>query len=76
MENTNRLDYQKNDYIGVVHAIIEALYTVFNDKSWDKIISITVDPDTFEGIVEYEDCVLDGNVAEKTNEYAKIHEDC
>ena len=76
LKNTSSPVYQKDDYIGAVHAIIEALHTVFKDKSWDKIISITVDPGTFESVVEYDDCILDGDATEKAKEYAKIHEDC
>lgn len=76
LKDTSGYFYQKDDYIGAVHAIIEALYTVFKDKSWDKIISIGIDPKTFEGVVEYEDCILEGDAEEKTKEYAIIHEDC
>lgn len=73
LTETCGLFYEKDDYIGAVHAIIEALYNVFTEKSWDKIISITVDPDTFEGVVEYEDSILDGQDEKKLME---IHRDC
>lgn len=32
--------------------------------------------DTFEGVVEYEDCILEGDAKEKSKEYLIIHEDC
>lgn len=69
-------DIEKDDYIGAVHSIIEALYTVLRDKSWENIISIGVDPVTFEGIVEYEDRLFEGNLSDNTEKYSLIHEEC
>lgn len=68
--------YEKDSYIGALHAVMELLHIVLTDKSWDKIISISMDSDTFEGIVEYEDCILEGNVELKTAKYTTIHMEC
>lgn len=70
------ISIEKDDYIGAVHCIIEALYTVLEDKSWENIISIGINSSTFEGVVEYEDRLFEGRTTDNTKKYALIHEDC
>lgn len=67
------LSIEKDDYIGAVHSIIEALHTALEDKSWENIISIGIDSGTFEGVVEYEDRLFEGITTDNTKKYALIH---
>lgn len=43
---------------GIFHAIAEALTIALQEKSWDNIISVSIDSDTKEGIVKYKDSVF------------------
>lgn len=67
-------DHKNEKFIGALHSIVEVLYNVLSDKSWENVISIGMESNTFEGTVEYEDRILEGKIMEST--FVFIHMLC
>lgn len=61
-------------FIGSINCVIEALLIAKRDKSWNNIVSIGIDPDTFQGSVEFDDSILDKEHPYKF--FALVHMNC
>lgn len=74
IENFGSDIYQTNELGGATHSIIEALFFALKEKSWSKILSIRIDPTTFEGFVEYVDEFSEDDTSDEV--YSYIHKHC
>lgn len=65
--------YQYDEFGGAIHSITEALFFAKKEKSWDKIISVGIDPVTKEGTVEYVDEISQDDLSDEVYKYIHLH---